>query len=142
MRQFQDTIKSGDEGDSYFVAWLIKKGFTDIRRTDRYCHWDLEAKYRGNIWVFEMKNRTFPTFTYGDVFLNKDKWEYLKEIPEKAVLVTFYTDKWLMIDIKSREPDEITQQVCRRQTVFDDHRMIKKDVVKWYLEGLKLLDYD
>ena len=46
-----------------------------------------------------------------------------------------------MIDIKSREPDEITQQLCKRQTVFNDHRMVKKDVVKWYLEGLKLLDY-
>lgn len=89
-----------------------------------------------------MKNRTFPSFKYGDVFLSKDKYDFLKELPYKVVLATFYTDKFVLIDIKHRSPQEITEQVCKRQTVFNDHRMVPKKVVKWYIKDLKLLDYD
>ena len=89
-----------------------------------------------------MKNRTFPSFKYGDVFLSKDKYDYLKKLPYKVVLATFYTDKFVLIDIKHRNPQEITEQKCRRQTVFDDHRMIPKKVVKWFVKDLKLLEYD
>ena len=141
MRPFSDSIQ-GDEGDRWFIFWLERNGFTDVKRTDQYCRWDLEGYYKGDKFCFEMKNRTFPSFTYGDVFLNKDKYDYLKDLPYRAVLVTFYTDKFVLIDLKNRRPQEVTEQKCRRQTVFDDHRMIQKKVVKWFIKDLKLLDYD
>ena len=89
-----------------------------------------------------MKNRTFPSFKYNDVLLSKDKYDYLRELPYKVVLVTFYTDKFVLIDIKHRSPQEITEKVCKRQTVFNDHRMVNKKVVKWNINDLKLLEYD
>lgn len=141
MRPFNDSIQ-GDEGDKWFISWLERNGFTDVKRTDQYCRWDLEGEYNGELYCFELKNRTFPSFKFGDVFLSKNKYDYLKKLPYKVVLATFYTDKFVLIDIKSRSPQEITEQICRRQTVFNDHRMIQKEVVKWYIKDLKLIDYD
>ena len=74
--------------------------------------------------------------------ISLENYDYLKELPYKVVLVTFYTDKFVLIDIKHRSPQEITEKVCKRQTVFNDHRMVPKKVVKWFVKDLKLLDYD
>ena len=141
MRPFNDSIQ-GDEGDRWFISWLERNGFTDVKRTSQYCRWDLEGYYEGEKYCFEMKNRTFPSYKYNDVLLSKDKYDYLRELPYKVVLATFYTDKFVLIDIKHRSPQEITEKVCKRQTVFNDHRMVPKKVVKWFVKDLKLLDYD
>ena len=89
-----------------------------------------------------MKNRTFPSYQYGDVLLSKNKYDYLIDLPYKVILATFYTDKFVLIDIKHRSPQEITEQVCKRQTLFSDHTMINKKVVKWFIKDLKMLDYE
>lgn len=39
MRPFNDSIQ-GDEGDRWFISWLERNGFTDVKRTDQYCRWD------------------------------------------------------------------------------------------------------
>lgn len=144
MRPFSDTV-SGDEGKKWFICWLNNNNFTDITDTDsisQYCHWDVEAKYGNDKYIFELKNRTFPSYKYGDVLLSGEKYDYLNNINARAVLVTFYTDKFVMIDIKKRKPDEITTQKCKKQTVFNDRRVIEKKVVKWYINNLVLLDYE
>ena len=144
MRPFNDTI-NGDEGKKWFISWLNNNNFTDITDTDtisQFCHYDIEATLNSVKYCFELKNRTFPSYKYGDVLLSKDKYDYLKELPYKVVLATFYTDKFVLIDIKHRSPQEITEKVCKRQTVFNDHRMVNKKVVKWFVKDLKLLEYD
>ena len=141
MRPFDDSAK-GDEGDKWFISWLERRGFTDVKRTSQYCRWDLEGYYNGEKYCFEMKNRTFPSDQYGDVLLSKNKYDYLKELPYKVILATFYTDKFVLINLKKTSPQEITEQVCKRQTLFSDHTMINKKVVKWYIKDLILLDYD
>ncbi len=133
------------EGRDWFISWLKKHNFTDIVDTDTisiYYHWDLEATLNGKRYVFELKNRSFLSWTYGDVFLNKDKYDWLREQPEKVILVMFWTDKFVMLDLKTKTPDEVTYENCKRQTRFSDQRTVRKQVVKWYLDGLKLLDYD
>ena len=137
-RPFEDL----SEGTEWFSSWLIKNGFRDVQKTDQYCHWDLEGTYRGQRYLFELKNRTFLSWTYGDVFLNKDKYDWLREQPEKAILVMFWTDKFVMLNLKTKTPDEVTYENCKRQTRFSDQRVVRKQVVKWNLDGLKLLDYD
>ncbi len=138
MRPFKDL----SEGKEWFSSWLIKKGFRDVKETDQYCHWDLEGTYKGQKCLFELKNRTFLSWTYGDVFLNKDKYDWLREQPEKMILVMFWTDKFVMLNLKTKTPDEVTYENCKRQTRFSDQRVVRKQVVKWNLDGLKLLDYD
>lgn len=144
MRPFNDTI-NGDEGKKWFICWLKENNFTDIKDTDtisQFCHYDIEATYGNCKYVFELKNRTFPSYKYGDVLLSKEKYDYLNNIDARAVLVTFYTDKFVLIDIKKRKPDEITTQKCKKQTVFSDNRVIEKKVIKYYTKNLILLDYD
>ena len=144
MRPFNDTI-NGDEGKKWFICWLKENNFTDITDTDtisKFCHYDLEATLNGEKYVFELKNRTFPSYKYGDVLLSQEKYDYLNNINTRAILVTFYTDKFVLIDIKKRKPDEITTKKCKKQTVFSDNRVIEKKVVKYYTKNLILLDYD
>ena len=144
MRPFNDTI-NGDEGKKWFICWLKHNNFKDIKDTDtisKFCHYDIEATYGNYKYVFELKNRTFPSYKYGDVLLSGEKYDYLNNIDARTILVTFYTDKFVMIDIKKRKPDEITTQKCKKHTVFSDNRVIEKKVVKWFINNLNLLDYE
>ena len=84
-----------DEGKIWFISFLEDRGFTDIIDTDtlsQFTHWDIEGTYRGERYIFELKNRTHPSSKYGDTAINRDKYEYLIHSPYKAILVTFFTD--------------------------------------------------
>ena len=84
MRPFNDTI-NGDEGKKWFICWLKENNFTDITDTDtisKFCHYDLEATLNSVKYCFELKNRTFPSYKYGDVLLSGEKYDYLNNIRE------------------------------------------------------------
>ena len=141
MRCFEDL----DEGKIYFISWLRDKGFTDIIDTDtlsQFTHWDIEGTYKGEKFIFELKNRTHKSTKYGDTAINKDKYEYLIHSPYKAILVTFFTDCWCMIDVKSKKPDSFFHRMCPHQTRFQDHHLMKKEMVSWSIHNMKMLDYD
>ena len=141
MRPFDEI----SEGKAFFINWLEQHHFTDIVDTDtisRYYHWDLEATLNGERYAFELKNRTFPSSRYGDTAVNYDKYEYLLNCPYKAVFVTFWTDCFIMIDVKSRYPDSFFYKMCPHQTRFQDHHLMKKEMVSWSIQNMKLLKYD
>lgn len=144
MRPFSDSIQ-GDEGKIYFISWLKRNGFTDIVDTDtlsQFTHWDIEATYQGERLIFELKNRNHLSTKYQDTVINKDKYDHLMSSPHKAILVTFFTDCWCMIDIKSRKPDSFFHRMCPHQTRFQDHHLIKKEMVSWSIHNMKTLSYD
>ena len=141
MRCFEDL----DEGTIYFISWLRDKGFTDIIDTDtlsQFTHWDIEGTYKGEKFIFELKNRTHKSTKYGDTAINKDKYDYLIHSPYKAILVTFFTDCWCMVDVKSKKPDSFFHRMCPHQTRFQDHHLMKKEMVSWSIYNMKMLDYD
>ena len=141
MRPFDEI----SEGKEWFISWLRKHNFTNIVDTDtisRYYHWDLEATLGGQRYAFELKNRTFPSYHFGDAAVNYDKYEYLLNCPYKAVFVTFWTDCFIMIDVKSRYPDSFFYKMCPHQTRFQDHHLMKKEMVSWSIQNMKLLKYD
>ena len=141
MRPFDEI----SEGKVFFINWLERHNFTDIVDTDtisRYYHWDVEATLNGERYAFELKNRTFPSSRYGDAAVNYDKYEYLLNCPYKAVFVTFWTDCFIMIDVKSRYPDSFFYKMCPHQTRFQDHHLMKKEMVSWSIQNMKLLKYD
>lgn len=141
MRPFSEL----DEGKIYFISWLESKGFTDIIDTDtlsQFTHWDIEATYKGERFIFELKNRNHPSTKYEDTAINKDKYDHLLSSPYKAILVTFFTDCWCMIDIKSKRPDSFFHRMCPLQTRFQDHHLIKKEMVSWSIHNMKTLSYD
>lgn len=141
MRPFDEI----SEGKEWFISWLRKHNFTNIVDTDTisiYYHWDLEATLGGQRYAFELKNRTFPSYHFGDAAVNYDKYEYLLDCPYKAVFVTFWTDCFIMIDVKSRYPDSFFYKMCPHQTRFQDHHLMKKEMVSWSIQNMKLLKYD
>ena len=141
MRPFDEI----SEGKAFFINWLEQHHFTDIVDTDtisRYYHWDVEATLNGERCAFELKNRTFPSYQFGDAAVNYDKYEYLLNCPYKAVFVTFWTDCFIMIDVKSRYPDSFFYKMCPHQTRFQDHHLMKKEMVSWSIQNMKLLKYD
>ena len=141
MRPFDEI----SEGKDWFINWLKNHHFTDIVDTDtisRYYHWDVEATLNGERYAFELKNRTFPSSRYGDAAVNYDKYEHLLNCPHKAVFVTFWTDCFIMIDVKSRYPDSFFYKICPHQTRFQDHHLMKKEMVSWSIQNMKLLKYD
>ena len=141
MKPFSDL----SDGREWFISWLRKHNFTDIVDTDTisiYCHWDVEAKYGNCKYIFELKNRTFESTKYNDTAINYDKYEHLLNSPYRAVLVTFWTDKWMMVDVKVNEPDNTFIKRCAHQTRFADHTMINKKMVSWNIKNKKLLQYD
>ena len=141
MRPFSDL----DEGKIYFISWLRDRGFEDIIDTDtlsQFTHWDIEGTYRGERYIFELKNRTHPSTKYGDTAINRDKYEYLIHSPYKAILVTFFTDCFIMIDVKRCPPDETIDRRCPHQTRFPDHQIINKRLVRWNIQDRILLDYE
>ena len=141
MKPFSDL----SEGKEWFISWLKKHNFTDIVDTDTisiYYHWDLEATLNGKRYAFELKNRTFPSYHFDDAAVNYDKYEYLLNCPYKAVFVTFWTDCFIMIDVKNCPPDEDIVRYCQHQTRFPDHQIIRKKMVRWKLQNMKLLYYD
>lgn len=141
MRNFSEL----DEGKKWFISWLNNNNFTDIIDTDsisQYCHWDVEATYGNEKYIFELKNRTFESTKFDDTAINYDKYEHLINSPYRAVLVTFWTDCWLMLDIKVNKPDNTFIKRCPHQTRFADHTMINKKMVSWTIKNKKLLQYD
>ena len=133
------------EGKIWFISFLEDRGFEDIIDTDtlsQFTHWDVEGTYKGERYIFELKNRTHPSTKYGDTAINKDKYEYLIHSPYKAILITFFTDCWCMIDVKSRYPDSFFHRMCPHQTRFQDHHLMKKEMVSWSIQNMKMLDYE
>ena len=102
----------------------------------------MEAKYGNCKYIFELKNRTFESTKYNDTAINYDKYEHLLNSPYRAVLVTFWTDKWMMVDVKVNQPDNTFIKRCSHQTRFADHTMINKKMVSWNIRNKKLLQYD
>lgn len=141
MRPFNEL----SEGKEWFISWLRSHHFTDITDTDMvniYCHWDIEGTYKGERYVFELKNRSFHSTKYNDTAINYDKYRNLLDCSYHSVLVTFWTDRWMMIDIKSCEPDYNLNRLCPHHTRFQDHTTINKKLVSWTIQNKILLDYD
>lgn len=141
MRPFNEL----SEGKDWFINWLNNNNFTDIIDTDsisQYCHWDVEATYGNEKYIFELKNRTFESTKFDDTAINYDKYEHLLNSPYRAVLVTFWTDCWLMLNIKVNKPDNTFIKRCAHQTRFADHTLVNKKMVSWNIKNKKMLQYD
>lgn len=128
-----------DEGKQWLMGLLQRKGFYDIQETSQYAHWDIEAKYKGKQWIFELKNRNFSSLMYGDVILEVDKVRHMTETPYRAIFVNFWTDKWCMIDVRT-VPYEVEYRNHQKTTRFEDTRVIRTAQATW--RDIKKLDYE
>lgn len=134
MRPFS----SLDEGKDWMMRLLQKKGFCDIRETSQYEHWDIEATYKGEKYIFELKNRDFYSWKYDDVILEVEKIRHMTETPYKAIFVNFWIDKWCMIDLRKKRY-EVVYRNHRATTRFGNSREIRTAQATW--TDIKKFDY-
>lgn len=132
------------EGKEYFVGVLRREGFTNIVDTDSvdpYSHYDLEAWKDNNLYLFELKNRSFPSTRFGDITLSEDRYDYLRNSTYRTFLVYFFEDGWTIIDIKRWKPTGRITRTNKRTTrkgIYSDYR---HTLVVWPIRQFKLLEY-
>lgn len=132
------------EGKEYLINFLYGKGFTDIIDTDvisQYTHWDVEASYKGRKIIFEIKCRDFLSTDWGDTEINYDKYSHLINSPYDAFLVTFWKDKWCIINVKKTKPTKIYEKMAQKTHRWKREKVNKK-FVNWDIRNMKLMEYD
>ena len=127
-----------DEGKCWIMRLLGENGFYDIRETSQFAHWDVEATYKGERYIFELKNRDFPSWKYGDAILEVEKVRHMTETPYKAIFINFWTDKWCMIDVRTL-PYDVEYRNHQATTRFGNSRVIRTPQATW--RNIKKLDY-
>lgn len=138
VRPFSDQ----DEGKRWLMCVLESKGFQNVKETHNLCHWDLEATYAGEKYIFELKNRSFSAAKFGDVALSKEKYDILSNSPARAILVYFWTDKWCMIEVGKSSPTGEIERTSRKTTRFANQEEWEHSLVTWDIQNLHLMDYD
>ena len=103
-----------DEGKQYLMKILEEKGFKDVTETSKYERFDVIATYAGKTYIFELKNRDFPSGQFGDAALEEDKVKYL-------------------LDTISR--------THRKTTRFGEDEEITTTWASWKLDKIKLFPY-
>ena len=144
MRPFQSDVE-GVEGKEWFISWLKKHHFKDVIDTDtisKYYHWDVEATLNGRRYAFELKNRNHKSSWRWDTVINKYKYDYLVDCPYTSVLVTFFEDCFVLIDVKMRPPDGYIIRECARQTWFQDKTLYDNKMARWDIQNMRLLSYN
>ena len=134
-----------DEGKDWFMGFLEKKGFTDIRNTDSsdvYAHYDISARYGGEEFIFELKNRDDYFMTHMDAGLDKERYEFLRDAPVRAFYVCFWNDCWTVIDVKRHPPKGEEDIVSRWTTRFTDSRARRHTLSIWDIKDIVLWMYD
>lgn len=75
---------------NYWINRLKKEGF-DVVDTDTtigtMARWDIEARRNGRTYYIELKDRNVLSTTFGDNSIQKDKYDAIKTICEKIVIV-------------------------------------------------------
>lgn len=135
-----------NEGKSYFINFLRKdtrfSNIVDTDETSQFTHWDVTSVFCGKTVAYELKCRDCYSYTFGDTEINKYKYDYLKEAPyDIVVLVTFFKDKWCMINIRKTPPSRVYQKLAQLS-----HRWARgktyREFVSWDLDDtIKLQDY-
>lgn len=124
---------------------LRKDGFdhiVDMDNIDRYSHYDMEAWKNGEKYLFELKNRSFPSTRFDDITLSDDRYDYLRNSPHRAFLVYFWTDRWTIVDIKRFRPTDRIVRTNHRTTRKGNYSDFRHTLVSWDLRHFRLLDYD
>lgn len=132
-----------NEGKVWLIDFLRHKGWENIKDSDdisQFSHYDLMAEYNGRKVIFELKTRDFFSYDWGDTEFNYDKYSYLYNSPYDAAFVTFWMDKWCIIDVKRQKPTRIYEKMAQKSHRWNREKIMKK-FVNWSIDGIKLLDY-
>lgn len=115
--------------------WLESKGYVDVKQTDKFCHWDVEAVHPGTKakYLIELKGRTFASDKYGDTIIEQRKYEFLLPYNKDNQLVfvcNIFTDNKLTL-IPLETEHKIQKKWAARTTYFKCHTPEEKTFVSY-----------
>lgn len=142
MEQREHMRPFTDEGKDWFINLLKTNGFGDVRPAgNKFSAYDVIGDKKGELFAFELVSRDVTSTTYDSILLDEKKYIKLKKIPYHSILVVFFIDKFYLINLKTRRPDSITTQLCKKTTKFANTDYVKKVVVKFDINKLKSVSY-
>lgn len=115
--------------------WLESKGYVDVKQTDKFCHWDVEATHPGTKirYLIELKGRTFASDKYGDTIIEQRKYDFLLPYNtdnEFVFVCNIFTDNKLTL-IPLETAHTIVKKVASRTTYFKCHTPEMKTFVSY-----------
>ena len=155
MRRTEDHKESGDLASlKLFSAILIMNGYCGVVYGDGNCGYDIMALKRErasdgsmsqNEYLFNLKQRDFPSRKYGDLVMDKADFDALHWAQErrkgsKALYVQFFNDGVVFIS-NDKGWEEITRD-CPTTTRFGNNEYVKKTLKQKMqdAEGVKRID--
>lgn len=138
-----------------WIAYLEDLGYTNVKESDKYAYYDVEAiapdgatssSPEGRHILFELKNRTaikpLLSTRYGDNIIQLDKLQHLLNLCNEntsAYVVNFFTDCAYINNIK--KPYKIDKQKCCKTTFWGGAR-IEKQLVSYDHSVCDKIEYE
>lgn len=118
---------------------ILRKAFEangwEVKETDTFCNWDLEATKEGITALIEIKDRNVPSTQYSDntieEFKRHEMYMRIKDNPFiKALIFTLFPDGVIYAN-NIRDNHKTIRRLCNATTAFADSRMINKELVSY-----------
>ena len=130
----EDHNRSGDmESLELFAVLMIQHGFNCLLYGEKGDGFDITGARKGVVYLFNLKQRNFPSTKYNDLVLDKAdfdalKWAQGNNLGSKAAYVQFFTDGYVFIS--NAKGWEETTLDCPRTTRFGDNETVRKTIMR------------
>lgn len=122
--------KNDTNGRLILMRTLERLGYKNVTAQAKFCNYDVSAMLDGQLYKFELKERTFPSTKYGDTIIEQTKFERLQKHYPNVIICNIFTDhKLSLIPIETEHTH--FKRTCPHCTYFSDKTMMPKLFCKY-----------
>ena len=119
-----------------FILYLKAIKATDIEESHGNCSYDIKAKVKGKVILWEIKDRSFAHDRFGDVFAEGIKRDcnnrrIAKGEADACCIVNVFTDNVMCFANVNDKRAKVQKKWCNYTTLIDDqsHNKVEKNVL-------------
>ena len=119
-----------------FILYLKAIKATDIEESHGNCSYDIKAKVKGKVILWEIKDRSFAHYRFGDVFAEGIKRDcnnrrIAKGEADACCIVNVFTDNVMCFANVNDKRAKVQKKWCNYTTLIDDqsHDKVQKNVL-------------
>ena len=119
-----------------FILYLKAIKATDIEESHGNCSYDIKAKVKGKVILWEIKDRSFAHDRFGDVFAEGIKRDcnnrrIAKGEADACCIVNVFTDNVMCFANVNDKRAKVQKKWCNYTTLIDDqsHNKVEKSVL-------------
>ena len=119
-----------------FILYLKSIKATDIEESHGNCSYDIKAKVKGKVILWEIKDRSFAHDRFGDVFAEGIKRDcnnrrIAKGEADACCIVNVFTDNVMCFANVNDKRAKVQKKWCNYTTLIDDqsHDKVEKNVL-------------